>query len=706
MIRCFIISLIFILMSSLMINGLAQKSKADKFFDTKDWMNVGVYYYPEQWPKEQWERDLKQMAEMGFEFTHFAEFAWAFMEPEEGKYDFEWLDEAVALAAKYKLKVIMCTPTPTPPVWMAEKYPEILMVDNNGRIMQHGGRQHISWSSEKYREFCTKIISEMAKRYGKDKRIWGWQLDNEPSHYGAEYDYSPAARARFIAWLRNKYGTIERLNRDWGAAFWSLQYQSFEQVRLPNSREQVQQVNPHALLDFKRFTAEECADFLTMQQDILRKYISSDQWVTTNFMGSHTPNDPTLSQNLDFVSYTTYPVAGYGYGVGEYGFRASEPITISFLNDYFRSITGVTGVMELQPGQVNWGRYNPQVMPGAVRLWLWHAFAGGCRFACAYRFRQPLSGGEMYHYGMIGPDGITPSSGGKEYMQMINELKTLRKSWENKSNRPSKKAKEPKPLALLISKDNQWEMDYQRQTDQWNYKMHYLKYYKLLKRMGHGIDFPTEKSDWSAYPILVAPAYEQVDDALIAKMKKYAENGGHLILTCRSGQKDKRGHLWEAPYQKPVADLIGASIDFFDMLPADLWGKVEIDGKKYEWNNWADVLTAHAGTDVWAKYIDHFYVGKASVVHKKIGKGTVTYVGVDTDSGQLEKEVLRKILKMSNLQNMDLPEGVTVEYRNGLWVALNYHTTEDQVAPVHENAKILLGEKRLTPMGVCIWTEQ
>ncbi len=135
-------------------------------------MHVGAYYYPEHWPRKQWERDLGNIAEMGFDFTHFGEFAWAFMEPEEGKYDFEWLDEAVAIASKNGLKVIMCTPTPTPPAWMAEQYPEILMTNSDGRIVRHGTRQHISWSSTKYREFTEKIVTKLTERYGHDERNW------------------------------------------------------------------------------------------------------------------------------------------------------------------------------------------------------------------------------------------------------------------------------------------------------------------------------------------------------------------------------------------------------------------------------------------------------------------------------------------------------------------------------------------------------
>jgi beta-galactosidase len=187
--------------------GFAQK--AEKFFDPNDLMKVGTYYYPEHWPKKNWERDIKKMSELGFQFTHFGEFAWSQMEPEERKYNFSWLDEAIALAGKYNLKVILCTPTPTPPAWLSEKYPKILMQNADGRMMRDGSRQHVSLSSPKYREYVKKIVTQLAKRYGNNKIIGGWQIDNEPSHYASNYDYSENARLSFQNWLIKKYKTIE-----------------------------------------------------------------------------------------------------------------------------------------------------------------------------------------------------------------------------------------------------------------------------------------------------------------------------------------------------------------------------------------------------------------------------------------------------------------------------------------------------------------
>src|SRR4051794_33244531 len=185
-----------VLLAAILLHRQATAQPVANFFPKDQLMPIGSYYYPEQWPHEQWARDIRKMAEVGFDFTHFGEFAWTFIEPEEGRFDFAWLDEAVELAHQNGIRVIMCTSTPTPPAWLEQKHPEILMVNQEGRTMQHGSRQQISWSSPVYRQYVAKMVEAIGKHYANDKRIWGWQLDNEPSHYG-QYDYSNAAQESF-----------------------------------------------------------------------------------------------------------------------------------------------------------------------------------------------------------------------------------------------------------------------------------------------------------------------------------------------------------------------------------------------------------------------------------------------------------------------------------------------------------------------------
>ena len=674
-------------------------ANAQGFFKPEKMVETGVYYYPEAWNPDQWNRDFKKMAEMGFEFTHMAEFAWAQMEPTEGNFDFKWLDKAVELAAKNNLKVIMCTPSATPPVWLVRKYPEVLVETATGQKANHGTRTHCSWSSPKYNELTKKLVSVLAKHYANDKRIWGWQIDNEPSHYGT-VDYSPAAQTNFRIWLQKKYKTIENLNNAWGTAFWSGIYSDFNQIDIPNSTQLI--AGPASLIslvDFKRFSADECALFISMQYNTLRENISKSQFVTTNFM-QHSDVDPWRSKDLDFISYTMYPVGGYSKGIGAQGFRLGDPWRISFANDFFRPLKGITGVMELQPGQVNWGSYNPLPYPGAVRAWLWNAFAGGLDFICSYRFRQPLFGAEQFHYGMVGTDGVTELTGGQQYSQFMKEIRDLRKLY--KPNAVIPKEYSTRKTAVLFNPDNVWETDIQKQTYQWNEINHITKYYSAIKSLCVPVDFVGEDRDLSGYPVVIAPAYQMVDKELIAKWKQYAENGGNLILTCRTGLKDRNGHFLEAPWADAISTLIGAKITMYDVLSKETKANVSFDGINYIWNNWGDILEPTKDTETWATYADQFYAGKASVVHRKLGKGTVTYIGTDTEDGKFEKEVLKKTYSAAGISTNEQPEGVMVNWRDGFWVAINYSSVKVNIN-IPANAKIIFGSKELEIAGVAVW---
>ncbi|MCX6561216.1 MAG: beta-galactosidase [Candidatus Aminicenantes bacterium] len=678
----------------------AAAGDAQRFFPKSDLMTLGVYYYPEHWPEAQWDRDFAKMAEMGFAFTHFAEFSWAFLEPQEGRFEFGWLDRAIGLAAKHGLKVVLGTPTAAPPAWMAERHPGILLVSADGRRREHGGRADGSLADAEFRQYAWKIASAMADRYGRDDRVWGWQIDNEP---GAPDDYSPSARTAFQAWLKTRFGTIDKLNQAWGVAFWSLHYDRFEQVVIPNvSLFAEDKTSPHAVLDFRRFTADAQADFLDRQAAIIRAKARPGQWITTNYTNVTQNADPRRTQQLDFASFTMYPVRGRDE-LGPDGFRLGSPHRMAMACDYYRPISGVTGVMELQPGQVNWASINPQPMPGAIRMWLWHAFAGGSSFACTYRFRHPTFGSELYHDGIVGPDGVTPSRGGLEFAQVASEMKRLRALYDPAARMPDRLA--ARRTGFLWSHENLWDLENHKETALWDTWRHRFNYQAAVKSAGAPMDYIGERDDFSRYPFLVAPAYQLMDKPLAAKLKAYVEQGGHLLLSCRSGQKDKSGRLPESPWAGLIQPLIGAEIEFFDVLLENGRGRVEREGASYDWNAWADILRPDPGTEVEAKYTNQFYAGRAAAVSRRLGRGTVAYIGVETKDGRLEREIVRAMYRLAGTPIEDLPPGVYIEWRDGFFTAVNYSSSPAAIRPA-AGSKILIGKAPLAPAEVLVWREK
>jgi beta-galactosidase len=685
----------------LAMNTFAEAQNPD-WFPKKDMLTIGTYYYPEAWPENGWARDMTNIRKLGMEYVHMGEFAWVFMEPEEGKYSFDWLEKNVELASKNGLKVVLCTPSATPPIWLTQKHPEVLMIDAQGHRIQHGSREQADWSSDLYRDYVAKIDTELARKFGNDSRVWGWQIDNELSHYGKRYSYGPASTAKFRDWLKERYGSIDRLNQDWGGAFWSTKYQSFDQIEIPNPEMLVADPSPHAVLDFDRWFAHEAADYIAFQARILRLY-TKNQWITTNFQTTHEDVDPSLSAGtLDVFSWTHYPVHGEDHE-GALGFRLGSGEVMSFMHDFMRPFTGISGPMELQPGQVNWGDINPWPQPGAIHMWLLRGFAAGARLVCTYRYRQPLYGSELYHKGLVETDGVTPSPGGLEYAQAMADVVELRKHYDANAKEPADYA--ARQTAFLISYDNRWDISNHKQTTRWDTVDHWMRYYRALKSAMAPIDVITPDRDFQNYPFVVAPAFQLVSDDIVKRFANYAQNGGHLILTCRTGQKDMSGHIREALWAAPIYPLIGARIPRYDVLPNSVTGHVTAEGKSYAWGAWGDFLEPDAGTDVLAKYADQFYAGTAAAVTHKLGKGTVTYVGVDTLDGELERALIHRTYEEAGVHPASLAPNFIVDWRDGFWVATNFASQNEKI-PAPANAQILVGQREVIPGGATVWVQK
>lgn len=691
--KLFSIAFVFLILTNL------EAQESSRFFPKKDLMNFGIYYYPEHWSSTEWERDIKNISEMGFQFIHIAEFAWIQMEPEEGKYDFKWLDTVIDLATKYKLKVILGTPTSISPVWMGIKYPEIYVMNSNYIRAEHGSRGVQSLTNPVWRDFSKKIVTQMGQRYGNNATVIGWQLDNEPE--GKE-DYSPSSQEAFRKWLEKKYQTISALNTAWGTAFWSQTYNDFSQIKIYNANlVGWWGTNPHALLDLKRFSADMQAEFLDFQATTLRSLISKNQYITTNYTAITANADPRRTQKLDFNSFTSYPNKGNA-NIGDKGFRLGDPKELSFALSFYKQEHTNSGIMELQPGYVNWGSINSLLQPGTVRMWLYHCFGGNLSFACSYRYRQINYSAEQYHAGITKLDGLTLSQGGKDYKQTINEMQILRNAYNPAAKMP--KVVQARKTALLWNYDNYWSLGRQGQTTQWNTMSFFQKYLEMVKSFGAPTDIVYENDDLNEYNVVIAPAFELVDRALINKWENYVKQGGHLVLTVRTGVKDRNGHIFSSAWGETIAPLIDAKIEDFDHLPYNVEGKISGLGKTYSWNNWADLIEANQKKNILATYADQFYAGKAAVVTNKLGKGTVTYIGVDTDNGQLERDVLKKVYEQAGATTENYPEGVYVQWRDGFWVAVNYSSTDYQLE-IPAKAEILVGNATLKPAGVAVWKE-
>jgi len=330
---------------------------------------------------------------------------------------------------------------------------------------------------------------------------------------------------------------------------------------------------------------------------------------------------------------------------------------------------------------------------------LWHVFAGGSKLTCTYRFRAPIYGYEQYHYGIVGTDGVTPTRGGFEFQQFMNEINMLRSEYSSEDV-PAEYLE--RRTAILYDPDNTAAIDMNKKTVLWNTEQHVLKYYKALKSFGAPVDFIRDTMDFYNYPVIVIPAYQQMSRELISKLTDYVKAGGNIIMSCRTGHQDERGHLWEARHAEPIYDLIGAEIKFYDLLRPYAPDNVVTAEGMFEWTSWGDILQPYSGTESWGYYNGDFYEDATAITFNKLGNGTVTYVGVDSNNGDLEAAVLTKLYNRLSIDVENYPPGIIVEYRDGFGIALNY-TDKPFNMELSAGTEILIGEKSIPTAGVLVW---
>jgi beta-galactosidase len=662
-------------------------------------MLIGTYYYPEQWPRNQWERDFDHIASMGLQIVHMAEFAWFALEPSVGHFQFDWLDECLDLSSKRNLQVILCTPTAAPPIWLSDTSPDTLPIHASGVRSRFGGRRHYNPLSLKFQEATWKIVTAMADHFGHHKSVIGWQIDNEYSQY---FDQSETTHKAFQNWLRKKYGNIDSLNQAWGNQFWNTYYTDFDQILFPPSRDP-QYANPHQHLDASRFWSWAFAQFNKMQANILKPRIG-DRFLTTNFMPLHLDCDPgDMAPDLSLMSWDSYPVTGWEKGAKDQTYRIADPASLGLMHDQMASYKNRWALLEVQLGQTNWSGVPAQLYPGAVRLWLWTAFAHGAEFVTTYRFRQPRFGIELFHNALVLPDGITPSQGGKEFAQVIDEIKEL-----DVAKIPDFADEPPDPtrtVGLVFDFDQLWYYETMPQAKRWSQGRWWQMWYAALSRLGVRIKLLRPGTDWPHdLPLIVAPGIQMVDESLIGQFHEYTQSGGHLVLTARTGLMDKTGQLWEDEIAGPIIPLIGASIASYDGLPENVTGKIKMGKKSYTWNVWADQLTPHKGTQVLATYADQFYKGAPAITRRKTKSGSVHYVGVYPDQPLLDDLVaaLAKFIGKARLKTTPIPPRVQLLRRGQYWIALNYND-KPIPTPAPKTAKLLIGSRKLAPADVAVW---
>ncbi|MCF2905206.1 beta-galactosidase [Octadecabacter sp. CECT 8868] len=596
---------------------------------------LGTCYYPEHWSRDIWEDDARRMVEAGLKWVRIGEFAWSRLEPVAGQYDFNWLDDAIEVLGAVGLKVVLGTPTATPPRWMIDRHPDMIAVDVDGRPRKFGSRRHYCFSHEGYKKDCASIVSKLAERYGKNPHVAAWQTDNEYGCHDTTISYSDAARVAFQGWLQMQFdGDIAALNSAWGNVFWSMDYDRFDQIDLPNLT--VTEPNPSHTLAFRRFSSDQVVAFNRIQTDIIHAHSGAP--ISHNYMGRITDFDHfKVGDDLEIATWDSYPLGFLEDRVGADAerqrtfARQGDPDFQALHHDLYRAVgKGRWWVMEQQPGPVNWAPYNPAPLPGMVRLWSWEAFAHGAEAVCYFRWRQAPFAQEQMHAGMLRPDSADAPAMG-EAMQVAAELKDAPDVVQAQAQ-----------VALIFDYDADFAWATQPHGEGLSYFGLVFDTYRALRSLGLSVDIQrADSSDFEGYKVVIAPGLMHMSEDVKAAL---TASSAQVLIGPRSGARDANMAI-PIPLPPAIPDL-DVTVSYVESLRPDLPIPLKGGGMVHQY------MEALEGT---ASIVETTENGAAVAM----SSGTVTYLGAWLDLAGLQR-VIGNACAAAGVTTVTLPDGVRI----------------------------------------------
>lgn len=588
---------------------------------------LGTCYYPEHWPREMWQPDLKRMKETGIEVIRIAEFAWNLTEPSEDVFVYDFWDEFLDLCETEGMKVIFCTPSATPPAWLTEKYPEVLNARKDGVLIRHGERRHYNYNSPVYQEKTRQIVTKLADHYAKRACIIGWQIDNEVN---CETDvfYSESDDKAFRKWVQEKYETLENLNAAWGTMFWNQTYSAFSEVHVPRVTNQ-NSTNPHECLDYRRFVSDSARNFVKLQSDIIRRYQKEGDFITTNGM-FNLDNHAMNKESLNFYMYDSYPNFAYDENYEKRGEGNLFDRWWSMNLTEVRSVSEPFGIMEQQSGAGGWTTrmMMPTPRPGQIRLWTMQSIAHGAEYVSFFRWRTSTIGTEIYWHGILDYSG-RENRRIKEIRQIHEDLGKLRDVAG--SYYVAK-------VAVVRTWDNQWDA----QIDNWHGQLENVSQggiFAAATRSHTPVDFVyltenTNAEELEKYDALIFPHAVVTSEKEAEILSSYVANGGKLLLGCRAGLKKKNGQVTMEDLPGVFQKLAGCIVTEFTNAAPDE-GAVHVipkgeNGRKFRISAqiFHDQLEAtDDSAQVLGVYDSTYYKDMPALIRHPYGKGMVWSYG-------------------------------------------------------------------------------
>ncbi|MGL1957857.1 MAG: beta-galactosidase [Colwellia sp.] len=620
----------------------------------------GVCVYPELWPREDLDRDITEMKKLGINVVRIGEFSWSTTEPEQGNISVELLKWAMDKFYQAGIDVVLCTPTATPPIWLTYNKPEHCHKDADGNIMSHGARQHASYAHPTVRAACYNIIDAMAKALGNHPALIGWQLDNELKAHVAE-DFSDAAIAQWHAWLKNRFGTIKRLNKAWGTHMWSQYYQRFEQVPAPVKTPFLHSASLSTA--YRLFSRENIVDFMKGQREVIRRYSTAP--ITHNDNPAFNINHEKSMEALDFAAFDGYP-------------NHTQWGAFVFRSDLYRS--AIPGrpfwLMETSVSHNGWlGNHQPPHPTGFLAAEAVLIYALGGEGFSYWLWRQQKTGAELGHSAVMS-SWFKPSVGYAEVQKVNENRKLLEPLLIN--------TKVAKAQVAITYSDHARAMI---ETENLDKRAGFPKRYRgvvemwqaKLRDLGYHRDVRFEHAELDDLKLLITPAMPYVSSEFIERAYKFVQAGGTWLAGPVTGIRGKEHTVPTSAGLGLLDNFAGVNTEF--VVPVT---KTETTGEALgltaPLSGWCAAMQATPNSQVVGRITSGVAQGRAFLTERKLGKGKVVVLGAHPHGEEGEimiNKIINHYAKGAGVtERYDVTEGTVVCPRvddNGqqFWLAIN-----------------------------------
>lgn len=597
----------------------------------------GGDYNPDQWPDDTWSKDIQIFKQADINSATINIFSWGLLEPEEGHYDFSKLDKIVKELSEADFDIVMGTSTAAMPAWMFKKYPDVARVDYQGRRHVFGQRHNFCPNSKNYQILASKLVEKLAERYHDNPHIVVWHVNNE---YGGNC-YCKNCQSAFRDWLKNKYKTVNALNKAWNMNVWSHTIYDWDEIVVPNELgdtwgpEGSETIVAGLSIDYLRFQSESLLKLFKMEKEIIKKY-APDILVTTNFHSL--PNKmidyQSWAKDQDIISYDSYPA----YDVPKY--------LPAFLYDLMRSLKHQPFMlMESAPSSVNWQPYSPLKRPGQMEATEFQAVAHGADTVQFFQLKQAIGGSEKFHSAVIAHSQRTDT-------RVFHEIEYLGKKLK-KAGPIILGSKVKAKVGIVFDWSNFWSYEFvDGITQDLNYVDSILDYYRQFYERNIPTDIISVDDNFKKYDLVVAPVLYMLKPGLDKKINTYVKQGGNFVTSYMSGMVNDTDNIYIGGYPGPLKDVTGIWVEESDAVIPGQKIMVSMDGKNYETSLMCDLIHPNKAK-VLATYASEFYAGTPAITENKYGEGKAWYVGTKLQHQGLT-QLFNHIILEANIESLDV----------------------------------------------------